>query len=385
MEIYLDHAATTRIAPESLQAMIAFEQAGRGNPFRGLHAAAERATEAYEQSRETVARFFGAPAEHIVFTKGTTEGLNMLARGLAETLQEGDEIILSLLEHHAHLLPWRAVAEKRKCVMRFVPLTREGEFDVGAYRAMLSPRTKVVAVTHVSNVLGSVVPLEEIVQGARAMGAFVCVDGAQAAGHMQIDVVAFGVDAYAMSAHKMYGPLGIGSLYLSARLQEVLQPFLLGGGMIEEVLDDGCPVFAEGVRKYEAGTPNVTGAVGFAAACTVLLSSLQVIKQKEQMLTKMLWEGLSSFGHITLYGPPPERERRGVIAFAIEGRHSHDVAQELSQRGIALRAGFHCAAPLARCLNPHGVLRVSIGRDTSEEECRIFLSILHEVIDKGVY
>jgi cysteine desulfurase/selenocysteine lyase len=249
---------------------------------------------------------------------------------------------------------------------------------------MLSPRTKVVAVTHVSNVLGTVVPLEEIVQGAREMGAFVCVDGAQAAGHMQIDVVAFGVDAYAMSAHKMYGPLGIGSLYLSARLQEVLQPFLLGGGMIEEVLDDGCPVFAEGVRKYEAGTPNVTGAVGFAAACTVLSPSLQTIKQKEQMLTKMLWEGLSSFASVTLYGPPPERERRGVIAFAIEGRHSHDVAQELSQRGIALRAGFHCAAPLARCLNPQGVLRVSMGKDTSEEACRVFLSLLQEVIRENV-
>lgn len=376
MEVYLDHAATTRIAPEALEAMVAFEKAGRGNPFRGLHAAAERATQAYEDARKEVSAFFGASPDEFVFTKGTTEGLNVVAQGLAATLQPGDEIILSLLEHHAHLLPWRAVAEGRGCILRFVPLTADGLFDVAAFRRMISGKTKVVAVTHVSNILGSVVPVKEVAEIAKSVGAFVCVDGAQAAGHLAIDLRELQVDAYAMSAHKMYGPMGIGGLFLSYRLQKKLQPFLLGGGMIEEVLADGCPVFADGIRKFEAGTPNVTGAVGFAAACRVLLGKQDVIRAHEQTLAEIFWRGLEEIKHVTLYGPKPGEHRTGVVAFSVTGMHPHDVAQKLADAGIAVRAGFHCAAPLARCLHPDGVVRVSVGRDTMQEECEVFLSVM---------
>lgn len=379
MEIYLDHAATTRIAPEALEAMVAFEQAGRGNPFRGLHAAAERATEAYERAREDVAVFFGALPDEFVFTKGTTEGLNAIARGISSYLQPGDEIVLSLLEHHAQLLPWRAVAQERGCVLRFIPLTTDGLVDVDVFRNIISEKTKVVAVTHVSNILGSIVSIKEIAQIAKGFGSFVCIDGAQAAGHLSVDVVDLGVDAYVMSAHKMYGPMGVGGLFLSKRIQRILQPFLLGGGMIEEVLADGCPVFVEGLRKFEAGTPNVTGVVGFAAACKILSGHFDAIRDYEKTLTHFLWYGLEKNEGVVLYGPKPGERRTGVIAFSIAGMHPHDVAQKLADAGIAVRAGFHCAAPLARCLHQDGVVRVSVGKDTVEGECRKFLDVVSDL------
>lgn len=379
MEIYLDHAATTRIAPEALEAMIAFEKAGRGNPFRGVHAAAERATVAYENARKAVADFFGTFAEQTIFTKGTTEGLNIVASGFARHLQPGDEIVLSLLEHHAQSLPWRAVAESKGCTIRFIPLTEDGLVDVETARKVITPKTKIVAITHVSNILGSIVPVKEIAEIAHAVGAYVCVDGAQAAGHVFVNVQDLGVDAYVVSAHKMYGPMGIGALFLSPQLQDKLQPLLLGGGMIEEILADGCPVFAEGTRRFEAGTPNVTGAVGFAAACGVLLGKQQEILRHEQELTELLWNGLRDIGNITLYGPVLGNMRTGVFSFSVKGMHPHDVAQVLADKKIAVRAGFHCAATLARCLHPDGVVRVSIGKDTTREECEVFLNLVKAV------
>jgi len=376
MEIYFDHAATTRIAPEALGAMVAFEESGRGNPFRGVHNAAHRATVAYEDARKTVADFFGAPLEQMIFTKGTTEGLNIVASGFARHLQPGDEIVLSLLEHHAQSLPWRAVAESRGCTIRFIPLTEDGLVDIEAVKKVVHRKTKIVAVTHVSNILGSIVPIKEIADIAHGVGAFVCVDGAQAAGHIPVNVQGLGADAYAVSAHKMYGPMGIGALFLSAKLQDMLQPLLLGGGMIEEILADGCPVFAEGTRRFEAGTPNVTGAVGFAVACDVLRGKQEEILRHEQGLTQFLWNGLCEIDHVMLYGPVPGDVRTGVISFSVKGVHPHDVAQALADKEIAVRAGFHCAATLARCLHPDGVVRVSIGKDTTRGECEEFLQIM---------
>lgn len=377
MEIYLDHAATTRIAPEALRAMVAFEEAGRGNPFRGVHAAAHRSTVAYEDARKVVADFFGSIPEETIFTKGTTEGLNIVASGFARHLQPGDEIVLSLLEHHAQSLPWRAVAESRGCALRFIPLTEDGLVDVEAARKVITTKTKIVAITHVSNILGSIVPVKEIAEIAHGVGAFVCVDGAQAAGHISVNVHDLGADAYAVSAHKMYGPMGIGALFLSAQLQDKLQPLLLGGGMIEEILADGCPVFAEGTRRFEAGTPNVTGAVGFAAACNVLLGKQEEILRHEQAITELLWNGLCEIDRVTLYGSVPGYVRTGVVSFSVKEMHPHDVAQALADQDIAVRAGFHCAATLARCLHPDGVVRVSIGKDTTRGECEVFLKILN--------
>lgn len=382
MEIYLDHAATTRIAPEALRAMVAFEESGRGNPFRGVHAAAHRSTVAYEDSRKTVADFFGASVEQTIFTKGTTEGLNMIASGFARHLQPGDEIVLSLLEHHAQSLPWRAVAESRGCVLRFIPLTEDGLVDAEAARKVITQKTKIVAITHVSNILGSIVPLKEIGEIAHAVGAFVCVDGAQAAGHIPVNIQELGVDAYAVSAHKMYGPMGIGALFLSRKLQDVIQPLLLGGGMVEEILADGCPIFAEGTRRFEAGTPNVTGAIGFAAACSLFQKTQQEIMHHEQDVTAFLWNELAKIAGVTLYGPFPGACRTGVISFSVERMHPHDVAQTLSDADIAVRAGFHCAATLARCLHPDGVVRISVGKDTTREECEVFLEVI-KTLDAG--
>ena len=380
MEIYLDHAATTRIAPEALRAMVVFEESGRGNPFRGVHDAAYRSTIAYEDARKTVADFFGAFVEQTIFTKGTTEGLNIVASGFARHLQPGDEIVLSLLEHHAQSLPWRAVAESKGCTIRFIPLAEDGLVDVEAARKVITQKTKIVAVTHISNILGSIVPIKEIVEIAHAVGAFVCIDGAQAAGHIPVNVQDLGVDAYAVSAHKMYGPMGIGVLFLSPKLQDMLQPLLFGGGMIEEILADGCPVFAEGTRRFEAGTPNVTGAVGFAAACNALRGKRQDILRHEQEMTRMFWESLSAIDHVVLYGSKPGDHRIGVISFSVKEMHPHDVAQALADKGVAVRAGFHCAATLARCLHPDGVVRVSIGKDTTREECGMFLDVMRRIV-----
>ncbi len=382
MEIYLDHAATTRIAPEALRAMVAFEEAGRGNPFRGVHVAAYRATTAYEDARAIVAHFFGALPDMCIFTKGTTEGLNSVAFGFASLLQPGDEIVLSLLEHHAQSLPWRAVAERCRCTIRFIPLQSDGSVAVEDAKKVISAKTKIVAITHVSNILGTIVPVKEITQLAHDVGAYVCVDGAQAAGHISVDVQNLGADAYAVGAHKMYGPMGIGALFLSKKLQNILQPLLLGGGMIEEILADGCPIFAEGIRKFEAGTPNVTGAVGFAAACKILSHQREAIVAHEQELTTFLWQGLSAPTNVQVYGPKPGANRIGVLSFSVKNMHPHDVAQYLADEGIAVRAGFHCAATLARCLHQDGVVRVSVGKDTTREECEVFLEVMAGYGDK---
>ncbi len=367
--IYLDHAATTPIAPEGLQAMIAYEESGRGNPYRGLHVRAERATDAYDQARATVAKFISASPDELIFTKGTTESLNLVVHGLAPSLGPTDEVILSLLEHHANLLPWRAAAQKYGFTLRFLPMTVEGLIDPAAAASVITDKTKVVALTHVSNVLGTITPMRRIADLAHAHGALVVCDAAQSAGHLPLSVVELGVDALAFGAHKMYGPMGIGALYLSQNLQKSIDPLLLGGGMVEEVLDDGCAIFARDVRKFEAGTPNVTGAVGFAAACEALLQKgMEQIVAHEQNITAYLLENLAQISSLTLYGPRTTESRLGVVSFSVQDMHSHDVAAALSQKHICVRAGYHCAAPLARCLHPDGTVRVSIGKETTKED-----------------
>ena len=363
-EIYLDYAATTPMAPEALTAMVAYEESGRGNPYRGLHVRAERATIALEESRKTVAEFIGASADELIFTKGTTEGLNMLAHGLARDLGPGDEVVLTLLEHHANLLPWRALAQERGFSIRFIPLNRKGGIDREIAEKVINEKTKVV-----SNVLGSILPVKEIADSAHRVGAVLIVDAAQSVGHLDIDVRNLSVDALAFGAHKMYGPMGIGALYATKELQGRLVPLLFGGGMVEEVFDDGCAVFAGDVRKFEAGTPNVTGAIGFAEACRVL----DIPREHEEMLTAKLIGGLRKIEGMTMYGPDAGGDRIGVVSFSMKNMHPHDVAQALSEKGICVRAGFHCAAPLARCLHPDGTVRVSIGRETTEEEITRFL------------
>lgn len=359
--VYLDNAATSQVPFSVLEAQESYVRLGRGNPYRGLHVFAARATETLIASRGVIAEFIGAESDELLFTKSTTEGLNLLAQSLGRKLGPGDEVVLSIFEHHANLLPWRELARERGFLIRYLPVSVDGSIDLGAARDTMNAHTKAVVVMHVSNVLGTIFPVKELGELAHAVGAVLLIDAAQSVAHMPVNVKELGCDALAFGAHKMYGPEGIGALYVSRKLRPLLQPLVYGGGMVDEVLDDDV-TYADDVRLFEAGSPNVSGAVGFAAACTFLLAQgFTAIQQHEHELVKTLVSELINLPRVTVHFPQPEFGRIGVISFSITGVHSHDVAQLLADQGIAVRAGYHCAAPLTRCLDLSGTVRVSLG------------------------
>jgi cysteine desulfurase/selenocysteine lyase len=366
--VYLDSAATTQMPLAVFEAQSDYVRSGRGNPYRGLHAFAEGATQAFNSARSVVAQFIGASPDELIFTKSTTEGLNLLARSLGSKLGPGDEVVLSIFEHHANLLPWRELAREHGFLIRYLSMSAGGSIDLEVAKAMMSTRTKAVVVAHVSNVLGTILPVKELGELAHAVGAVLLLDGAQSVAHMPVNVKELGCDAFAFGAHKMYGPEGIGALYIAKHLRPLLQPFVYGGGMVDEVLDDGV-TYADDVRFFEAGSPNVSGAVGFAAACTFLLSQdFENIQRHEHDLVQALVYELTKLPRVTVHFPQPEFGRTSVVSFSIHGVHSHDVAQVLADQGIAVRAGYHCAAPLTRCLDVSGTVRASFGIYTSNED-----------------
>ncbi len=373
---YFDHAATTFLDREVAEAMSAYEFLGRGNPYRGVHSFSERATLEYEDAREKVASFFGTRAQDTICTKGTTEGLNMVAFGYAHHLHPGDEIVVSDIEHHAQALPWIRVAKDRGCIIRRLPASSLGRWDHEAFLSVLSHKTKVIACTHVSNVTGEILPLKEISSAARAVGSFISCDGAQAAGHLLYSEEVRLCDAYAVSSHKMYGPMGVGALFLSDRAKEQCDPLLLGGGILEELSSYGEPILLEGIRRYEAGTPNVTGFIGMAKACEILARDA-TRKEREDDCVKVLLDGLAEISGVQTWS---SYGSCGIVSFSVEDMHPHDVAEELSRRGIAVRAGFHCAQRLAQTCHHRGVVRASVGRSTTVDDCRYFLEKLREII-----
>lgn len=359
--VYLDSAATTQMPEVVLRAISEYEQGGRGNPYRGLHKFAARATELLQASRATVARFVGARPEELIFTKGTTESLNLVARSLGSQLGPDDDIVLTIFEHHANLLPWRELARERGFTIKYLPMAENGGVDLELAAQIIGPKTRVVSISHASNVLGTILPIAELGKLAHAVGAWLIVDAAQSVARLPIDVIELGCDALAFGAHKMYGPEGIGALYVNDKLRPYLKPFLFGGGMVDEVLDDDVR-YADDVRLFEAGSPNVGGAVGFAAACEFLTSlGLDNVRQHELDLTIELVQALGELPRVKIHSPNPPLGRVGVVSFSIDGVHSHDVAQLLADQGIAVRAGYHCAAPLTRCLDQGGTVRVSFG------------------------
>lgn len=349
---YLDNAATTQIAQPVLEAMIAFETSGRANVMRGLYMDAERATLAFANARKKVADFIGAQADEVVFIKNATEGLNVLARGLEHGLGPGDEIVVTSLEHHSNLLPWWEVARRTGCVVRVMPVSLEGAVDMH----VIGSQTRIVAATHVSNVLGLELPITELAKRAHDVGAVMLVDAAQSSAHLPISVDALGCDALVMSAHKMYGPMGIGALYLRRPLGDTLAPLLLGGGMVEEVAQ-GYATYKTGPERFEAGTPNVTGALGFAAAIELLSSQgMLTIAQRERELRRQFMAGLADMDGVRVFG----HNGVGPFALAVEGVHAHDVAQILANHDVYVRAGNLCAAPLVQSIDSQGLTRVSL-------------------------
>jgi cysteine desulfurase/selenocysteine lyase len=345
--VYLDSAATSQKPRAVLEAMQSFYELHNANIHRGVHRLAEEATEQFEQARATVARFIGAAdPRQIVFTRNTTEAINLVAHAWGRSqLKRGDVILLSEMEHHSNLVPWQMLAVERGVRLEFVPVTDGGELDLTALPRLLDLRPRLVALSHMSNVLGTVNPIGDIIRESHRAGATVLIDGAQAVPHLPVDVTALEADFYAFSAHKMCGPTGIGALYARLDLLESMPPFLGGGDMIKRVeLRSFEPNTVP--HKFEAGTPAIAEAIGFGAAADyVAAAGREAIHSHEQALAGYAMERLEEVPGVRVFGPPAER-RGGVVSFTLDGIHPHDIAQILDGGGVAIRAGHHCAMPL---------------------------------------
>ncbi|MFL9706229.1 aminotransferase class V-fold PLP-dependent enzyme [Aeromonas veronii] len=379
--VYLDNAATTQKPQTVLDAIVHYYGADNANVHRAAHALSGRATRAFEAARETVARFINAPRSHeVIWTRGTTEAINLVAQswGMSE-LKAGDEIILSTLEHHANIVPWQLVAQRTGAVIRVIPLDERGDLDLAAYHAMLGPRTRLVSVAHVSNALGTVNPVKEIVAAAKAVGAVTLIDGAQAVAHLDVDVQAIGCDFYAFSGHKLYGPTGIGVLWGRTELLERMPPWQAGGEMIDRVSFSGT-TFNTLPFKFEAGTPHIAGAIGLAAAIDfVMAQDLQWLAQHEQALTDYLVAGLQQVPGLRLIGEPGQRA--GAVSFLLDDIHPQDAATLLDMQGIALRVGHHCAMPLMESLGIGGTMRASLACYNNRDDVDALLAALHKLSD----
>jgi cysteine desulfurase/selenocysteine lyase len=357
---YLDSAATSQKPRVVLDAMREFYERDNANPHRGAYDLSARATDRYHSARETVARFLGLDdADCLIFTRGTTEALNLVATAWGRAnVRAGDEIIVTALEHHANFVPWQQLALATDAVFRVCPLTPDHHVDLDALRAMVGPRTRVVAFNHVSNALGTVNPVREIAAIARATSALVVCDGAQAAPHLRVGFDTLDVDFYAFSGHKMCGPMGIGGLLGRRAILEAMPPYQFGGDMIEFVRDDHS-TWNVLPHKFEAGTPNVADAVGLAAACDYLDAiGMDLVLEHEQALTRLATARLAAIGGVRIYGPP-SAERSGVVSFTMDGVHPHDLATILDEEGVCIRAGHHCAQPLMRRLGVSATARAS--------------------------
>ncbi len=358
--VYLDNAATTQKPQSVIDALSHYYSTMNANIHRGLHTLAEEATAAYEGVRQQVADFIGAASHReIVFTRNTTESLNLLAYTLGARLRPGDEIVLSAAEHHSNLVPWQLLAQRSGAVLRFIELNEDQQIDVDTARAAINANTRIVSVVHISNVLGSITPIAEISEMARAVGATMIVDAAQSAPHVPVDVNELGADFIAFSAHKMLGPTGVGVLWGRRELLADLDPFLGGGEMISVVTREESS-WAALPHKFEAGTPNIADVIAFGAALDFLNDvGMDTIAEHDAEITSYAVERLSRLEGLDIYGPANPDERSAVIAFNYRDIHSHDVATILDRSGIAVRAGHHCAQPLMRTLEVPATARAS--------------------------
>jgi cysteine desulfurase / selenocysteine lyase len=379
--IYLDNAATTQKPRQVIEALVDFYEQHNANVHRGVHTLSDEATELYEGARIAAARFLGATGEdELIFTRGTTESINLVAQSWGRAqLQPGDEIVLSELEHHSNLVPWQIIAQERGAVLRFIPLDTQGRLDMDAAVRLIGPRTRLVAVAQVSNVLGTIVPVRELAALAHAVGALLLVDGAQSAPHLPVDLQQLDCDFFACSAHKMLGPTGVGVLAVKRSILSAMPPYQGGGSMIARV-ELQHSTYADGPGRFEAGTPNIADVVAFGAAITYLTAvGMEAISAHEQRLTRHALAGLAAIPAVDLYGPALPAERSGVVAFNLRGVHPHDVATVLDYHGIAVRAGHHCAQPLMRSLNVAATVRASFALYNSEAE----IDALCEAVDEA--
>ena len=364
--VYLDSGATSQKPEVVIAAESNFYRKHNAAVHRGAHLLAEEASLAYESARENVAKFIGAEIVETIFTKSATESINALAYSFGNSepgsrfhLKSGDEILVSEMEHHANLIPWQQLAKRTGAILRWFEITPEGRLDLSKISELINKKTKIVAITHQSNVLGSITPLLKITAAAKSVGAFVVLDACQSVPHFEVDVKKLDVDFIAFSGHKMLGPTGIGVLWGRQSLLEEMPPFLFGGSMIDSVTMEQA-TWAELPRKFEAGVPNMAQAVGLSAAVDYINQiGISNIHEHENQLTKTLLAGLAHMQGVKVIGPTDLTERGGVVSFTVDGIHPHDVGQVLDQYGIAVRTGHHCAWPLMRKLNVVGTTRAS--------------------------
>jgi cysteine desulfurase/selenocysteine lyase len=358
--VYLDNAATTQRPRQVIQAIVDTYQRHYANVHRGIHWLSDQSTDLFEEARESVRAFINAPArEEVIFTHGTTESINLVARSWGDAnVRAGDEIVATVMEHHSNLVPWQQLTARTGAVLRHIPITDDGELMLDEFDKLLTERTKLVTVAAVSNVLGTINPIEEIVRRAHAAGALVLVDAAQSAAHMPTDVQKWNADFVAISGHKMLAPTGIGVLWGRRELLDAMPPFLGGGSMIRRVkLDSFEP--ADLPAKFEAGTPPIVSAIGLGTAIDYINAvGLEKIHAYEQILTRRAHEVLAEVGGVRIFGPRPEK-KAGIVSFTVEGVHAHDVAQLLDRQGIAVRAGHHCTMPLHKRLGVTATARAS--------------------------
>jgi cysteine desulfurase / selenocysteine lyase len=367
--VYLDSAASSQRPRIVIEAMSRYYERTHANVHRSIHTLGEEATELYEAARDCVQRFIGAThREEVVITRGTTDGLNLVADAIAHTLRQGDEILITEMEHHSNVIPWQMAARLVGAAVRAVPVGPEGDLDLQALERLLTPRTKVVAFTHVSNVLGTINPVAEICARARAVGALTVVDGAQAAPHLPLDISPLGCDFYAFSAHKMLGPTGIGVLWGRRDVLERLEPTRGGGEMIKEVWVDRAE-WNDLPWRFEPGTPPIAEAVGLTAAIEYLEKlGMESVAAHEGRIAREAVQALAALPGVTVYGPAAGRPRGAVVSFSVADFHPHDVAALLDAEGIAVRAGHHCAQPLMRRLGIVGTSRASFSVFNSSAE-----------------
>lgn len=408
--VYLDSAATSQKPRQVIEAIVDFYEKHNANVHRGIHALSEEATQLYEEARRQVGRFIGAQApKEIVFVRNTTEAINLVAYSWGrEHIGEGDEILISELEHHSNIVPWQMLAKEKGATVKYVRVTDDGKFDLRDLKSKISEKTKLVALVHVSNFLGTINPIQEISKiikrsdlahtrsDLKIRGSYplFLVDGAQAVGHMPVDVKELGCDFYAFSGHKMYGPMGIGCLWARKEILENMPPFLTGGGMIEKVTKEET-TFADLPDKFDAGTPNVEGVIGLAAAVKYLQKiGMENVRRHELELTKYLIASLDSSTRrrllarndgptIKIFGPITAEQRGGLVAFTVKvgGKeiHGHDVAQVLDSEGIAVRSGHHCTMPMHLKLGLAATTRVSFGIYNTKEDVDKLIEALGKI------
>ena len=380
--VYFDNAATAQKPKQVIEAVLNFYKTGNANIHRGIHTLSEIATADFEKAREKVAKFIKAnDSSEIVFTRNATESINLVAHSWSgNNIKKGDEILLTQMEHHANIVPWQILAKETGAIIKYIPITKNGELDLKTLPKLLNKKTKLIGVVHASNVLGIINPIERIVEMAKRFRAAVLVDGAQSVPNMPVDVKKLGCDFFVFSSHKMMGPSGVGVLWAKRELLEKMPPFLGGGEMIKEVSFEKDPIYQDSPSKFEAGTPNIEGVVGVGAAIDYLNKiGMARIRKYEQELTAYALKKLSALNGVKIYGPKAAQKRVGVICFNLGKIHAHDLASLLDEKGIAIRSGHHCAMPLMKVLNIPACARISFGIYNTRKEIDYFIKALEKI------